>query len=505
MTNERRKFVPTWFLTMSQIFFLMLIFCWPLGTRLQWLGEFSYLGGVISDLTTYFVYVTDILLVLVILGWLIDIAIKFWRYEDWDEWNLNPWQGMVVLFFGGLAGWGLYSTVWAMIDEIALYKGLRLVGMWWLFAYIVLVVGKNKILIRNTWLVGLATLGIQAVWGIAQYIKQSGFGLWQLGESILGKTVAGVAKVDVDGEKIIRAYGSLPHANLFGVFMLLGLILILVILVYSGCGKNFQFSIFPSRDRTVAGNFQKISNFQFSKNTSTIILGVLLGLFLVGMLVSFSRSVWVAGMVIMVGAIVEMVRRGEVSSPGEGKGKNFQFSIFNFQKISNFQTILIGLFILLIATGLNWKVVMGRSSLDVGNDVSLQVRQVYDQGADWMIEKFYYGGVGLGNFVLVLPYFAGKANLQWWQYQPVHNVFKLVWSELGVFGYILLILLMVSIAAMILFDDQKKYPKYFWLSVILSMIFLMFFDHYFWDVWQGMMGWAVFLGVMVVGGSSKKT
>mgnify|MGYP000855950362 CR=1 FL=1 len=488
MTNESRKFVPTWFLMMSQIFFLMLVFCWPLGTRLQWLGEFSYLGGVISDLTTYFVYITDILLVLVILGWLIDVAVKFWRYEDWDDWNLNPWQGMMVLFFGGLAGWGLYSTVWAMIDEIALYKGLRLVGIWLLFAYIVLVVGKNKILLKNTWLVGVITLSIQAIWGIAQYIKQSGFGLWQLGESILGKTVAGVAKVDVDGEKIIRAYGSLPHANLFGVLMLFGVTFLLFIILNRVSKNNFQINKVGIREK--------------------ILLGVVLGLFLVGMLVSFSRGAWVAGMVIMVGAIVDIFRRGEVSSPGERMKKNFQFSIFPSRDriaAGNFQTILVGLLILFIAVGLNWRVMVGRSSLDVGSDVSLQVRQVYDQGADWMIEKFYYGGVGLGNFVLVLPYFAGKANLQWWQYQPVHNVFKLVWSELGVFGYILLILLMVSIAAMILFNDQKKYPKYFWFSVFLAMIFLMLFDHYFWDVWQGQISLAVLLGVMVVGGSSKKT
>ncbi len=486
----------------------MLVFCWPLGTRLQWLGKFSYLGGVISDFTTYFVYVTDILLVLTIGFWLVDLLVKFWKYEDWDDWSLNPWQGLVVIFLLGLGSWGLYSGVWAMIGGIAWYKGIRLMAMALLFVYLVLVVGKNRQLQSYSWLMGLATLSIQAIWGIAQYVKQSGFGLWQLGESILGKTVPGVAKLDVAGDKIVRAYGSLPHANLFGALMLIGVILILMVVLNREKYNNFQF--FPSRGSAAADNFQmkKVGAENFLPAIwIKFILGVLLGLFLVGMLVSYSRSVWVAGGIIMVGAVVEIFRRGEVPSPGGGEERNFQFPIFPSRDrtaAGNFQTILIGLFILLIAVGLNWKVVLGRSSVDVANDVSLQVRQVYDQGAEWMIEKFYYGGVGVGNFVLVLPYFAGKDNLKWWQYQPVHNVFKLVWAETGVFGYILLILLMVSIAAMILFNDQKKYPKIFWVSVFLVMIFLLLFDHYFWDVWPGQLAFSLLLGIMVVEGNSKK-
>jgi len=43
------------------------------------------------------------------------------------------------------------------------------------------------------------------------------------------------------------------------------------------------------------------------------------------------------------------------------------------------------------------------------------------------------------------------------------------------------------------------------LSVFLAIMFLMLFDHYFWDVWQGQISFAVLLGVMVVKGSSKKT
>ena len=47
-------------------------------------------------------------------------------------------------------------------------------------------------------------------------------------------------------------------------------------------------------------------------------------------------------------------------------------------------------------------------------------------------------GVGTGQFIMTTERLF--SNLEIWQYQPVHNVFLLIWSEWGIVGLVLFIL-----------------------------------------------------------------
>ena len=58
-----------------------------------------------------------------------------------------------------------------------------------------------------------------------------------------------------------------------------------------------------------------------------------------------------------------------------------------------------------------------------------------------------------------------------WQYQPVHNSFLLLWSETGLFSLIFLLSFFVIIL------KKKKQEALAW-SILLPLIFLMFFDHW---------------------------
>jgi hypothetical protein len=97
-----------------------------------------------------------------------------------------------------------------------------------------------------------------------------------------------------------------------------------------------------------------------------------------------------------------------------------------------------------------------------------------------------------------------------WQYQPVHNVFLLIWSELGLIGLILFIWIIWKILHPkpivprgTIGETEVDQSSNHWngtalifRSILLGFIFIMLFDHYLWDIQQGqLMLWAM-LGVI---------
>ena len=469
--NKIIKNKDSWFGKIADIFFLMLVFCLPFGTRLQWINDWSYLGGELSDFTMYFVYLTDILLVLLLVFWLFDLMIKFWKYGDWDDWRLNPWQGLVVVFFFLLMLWAYYSTLWAVVKPIAWYDWLRLFGIFGFTSYLVLRVGKRFGSLVQTLAVFVVSVLMQSIWGIAQYIVQHDFGGWWLGESILGNDILGVAKLDLAGEKIVRAYGSLPHANVYSFYMLAGFIVLLLVIFY--------WEIISDQ----------VGRLKIRKYSAWLV-GLMLGLISVGCLVGFSRSVWVAGAIVGVGFVVQILISWRDKNNGDLKKgvKNF---VFDWKFLVSYLVVL--------AAGIywNWRDVFSRLSFEASSDVSLNTRVFLDLAADWIINKVYYQGVGIGNFVLVLPYYGGEL-MSWWLYQPVHNTFKLVMAELGVIGMVIFVLLWLFVFCSVLFSNAKNYPKVFWLAVVIALVWLQFFDHYMWDIWQGRLLMGMLVGLVVV-------
>jgi len=97
--------------------------------------------------------------------------------------------------------------------------------------------------------------------------------------------------------------------------------------------------------------------------------------------------------------------------------------------------------------------------------------------------KEHVFGVGAGNFTAVMQSFTDLKLLPW-LYQPVHNVYLLLFAELGFFGGVLFIGLIFYI--LFLFLVQKSGQKIrIALPLTLFLLFVAFFDHYFISLYQG--------------------
>jgi hypothetical protein len=144
--------------------------------------------------------------------------------------------------------------------------------------------------------------------------------------------------------------------------------------------------------------------------------------------------------------------------------------------------------------------------------------------------------VGAGQFVLRLSDFSENVVLPW-EYQPIHNVFLLIWAELGIFGLGLFLWWMMiifgknknpnatalsdsinynkneenkgfsivprgTIAEDIILENKKEYLSMRIIlthlkGIMLGFLFIALFDHYLWDIWQGQVMFWLVTGMMV--------
>ncbi|MFZ2225956.1 MAG: O-antigen ligase family protein [Candidatus Moraniibacteriota bacterium] len=348
------------------------------------------------------------------------------------------------------------SVNWSENQLISLYRSFRLLELYLLFIYISLrfvpyCVGcfaKCSTLLRqdsggqarNNYAAGdsenaprlpaevLAQVGgafgiimftgaIQSVVGVVQVIIQHSVGLFWLRESIVAPNIAGVAKIIINHQAYIRAYGLFPHPNILGGFLFFSIIITLL------CQKMFHVEHFKEQDSMNCSTWN-ISGGDFWKIVprGTIwnyLIWLALIIQITGIIFSFSKSAILA---LIVAVIYIIVPRGT-------------FQVVNLKKLFHVEQ-----FRMLLIAGL---VILGglfffRVEVYDLFAKSFQERKLYMFISEQIIADSPIVGVGTGQFIVnaekLFP------NLEVWQYQPVHNVFLLIWSEWGIVGLVLFIL-----------------------------------------------------------------
>jgi len=129
---------------------------------------------------------------------------------------------------------------------------------------------------------------------------------------------------------------------------------------------------------------------------------------------------------------------------------------------------------------------------------SLDDRLIFQNVSRGAISHNLILGVGMGQFIPTMNRYSNMPLLTW-QYQPVHNVFSLIWSELGVIGLMLFIGFIFAIFRSFRVDlgtnPQLIHRKAVFRGLFLAFLFMLLFDHYFWDIQQGMALWWIIVAL----------
>ncbi len=420
-----------------------------------WLVESRVLGMKI-DYLSIILYLTDILWI----GWIIKnhpltplesggmrnliqnhpLAPSLTKEGDKTKTLRDKWL-RVVLALMIVVG----NIVVAQAKWVAVYRWLR-VGQWLFTFYLV---SKNKKDIEEKLLKVIPWwIIIESFLALAQVVKGGSLqGIWWwFGERrfLLGNL--GIAEMRVGNEAWVRAYGTFSHPNSLAGFLLLAWIYM------KNTNKKQDTRNEKQETRNKKQNTRnknlKIKIWKWVVNWSA-----LLGIVLAG-----SRTVWVLSILILI-----QETRNEKQ---ELKGV--------------VEKVLIGIGLVTMVLGIVGNEYELKSFLGGWDKDSWSKRVSLVVSAKNMFIDSPFLGIGNGNFVSVLPMYQEK-NIFW--LQPVHNIFLLILSEIGIFGVVLLCKMFGKI--------RKKNWQILGIIIVTGML-----DHYWVTLPQNFWLAAIILGLM---------
>lgn len=330
--------------------------------------------------------------------------------------------------------YALNSDIWLALEKIRfLFEGLSLI---YIFSYLQY---TQKYLIT---LFAYAML-LPAVYGIISFFTQSVFSLASFGiADHLANTPGTSVVVHAQFGRFVRAYGGFVHPNIFGGYLAYALVMLWYVRL------SAVNAVYTIRDVFVQ-----------------IILWVAL-------ICSFSRSAWIA--VILGGVFLFFVYYKKVA-------KRLNIHIFAL------------LFVTSILSYQLFPLIQGRLfGGEVHEIVSIQERIAMYPSAISLFKTQPWWGVGIGGYTQALmtlsPHVAG------WQYQPVHNGILLWIVEWGVGG---MILALVALYYLLFIRNLRIKGKILLCLVCITVIPLLFFDHYVISMYSGNMLLAVVGGIVL--------
>lgn len=358
------------------------------------------------------------------------------------------------LFYFSLAL--IIPSFFAINKNVSLYNSLKILEVIIFFLIAGNLFKKEKVFETSAMIIFLSGI-FQSILAIIQIIIQKSIGLKILGESVIAPNILGVAKIDLFDEKFICAYGTFPHPNLLGAFLLLSLL----------CGlwlTQKHKAVIPSTRDPLGKKYANCGDGIFFVATSCKLPAASCFLILLAIFFTFSRTVWLATFLIIVIYFFQnqKIYIKNIWEKIAGKEKKF----------------LLGCFFVLLASLLILGIFYFKK---LQTQESYTLRKTYNSIAIKIIKLKPAVGVGTGNFSNVLSALKNNNDktLPPWHIQPVHNIYLLIASENGLPALGLFILFLFF-----LFLKNKKSNKYF-IAFFLSFLFFGFFDHYFWTLPQG--------------------
>ncbi|MCC6639163.1 O-antigen ligase family protein [Candidatus Falkowbacteria bacterium] len=440
----------------------LLAFLLPLGTR------YILNQGVIGDFA--WEYATISIFALESLIWLLAITSIVLHAIDFDDeiHFRNQKLFMMILLMIGLGVTSIATIFFSDYHNIALQGALRLLeGI-----ALVLILVHAKFSLHRFAQCLVASSVIQSALGMAQFASQKVFASTILGVSQKLPEVLGISVLTNNGERVLRAYGTFSHPNIYGFFVVMGIVISLGLL------------------------------FTYRSTLEKWLIMCALAIHSAGLFVSFSRSAYLA---MFVSALIVCL-----------------YVVINKNKKLMF-TLGIGLIALLVVqTGLLFAyqdVMMERlAPTQVLSSTSTLERQELLSQARQLLTLRWERGIGVGAY----PLFAhdalgGAAGVV---PQPVHNTFLLVLVEIGIAGGILLVGLLYHIIRNIIvfrvgyssallaelekFQRADMYEQEYgftthWYIIFSALVFgalsIFFFDHYMWSNVTGIIMFWMIVGL----------
>lgn len=402
--------------------YLLIIIVFLLPWQARWLpGNFVY-ADIYNEYTLPSLFVIDVLMIFTVL----------WSWKDIPKINAKILLPILI--------WLTINAVFAVQPFFVIWKAFLLLVL----ASFIYVVRKNVEYSKLKTALILAGVA-QAIIGLTQFFFQyipasTWLGIAEQSASILGSSV-----IETANGRWLRAYGTFPHPNILGGF--LSLILLVVIDYYQQIYIEFK-KRFDSIDK------------KDLKKIGLQIVGLLSSFVVIfsGLIVSFSRSAWLAFVLGVVAYSISQIRQ--------------KHNILPLIKLS-FVSFLVAATFFVLYSGLFTTRFTKETRLE---NLSVAERIIGYQSYLEIVKTNWLTGTGMGNYVFNLS--SQNSGQLAYVYQPVHNTWLLIFAEIGIFGLALLVYLL---------KDKRFIWSSLSLSMVVAVIIIGLFDHYLWSIHTGVL------------------
>ncbi len=417
------------FLKLSSFCLKLFILVLPFQIRTLIFNGTYLITGNFNEYASFFIYAGDILILLAA----VFFGLAVYKKEVKQVYPGDPIISLLILLYVLSLIFSIFAAEENVLVLLFSFRYLE-----FLILYFLLVNGAaGRFDVMNFFIYALL---IQAFIAIEQYLFQSSVGLGFLGESNISADVPGVAKMNIGGGKVIRAYGTFLHPN-----FLAGFLVIALFWIYHSYRKNMWLYL-----------------------TAASVL-------LIALVFTFSRSAFIA----FGGAFL------------------IYFSISN-KKLPVKQILLWFSVFLLIVVAFNLEEPV-LSRLLVGSEDTAGVERMQYLQISKNILSENPLGVGLGHFTLIMQDYV-TAKLAPWSMQPVHNVYLLIAAEAGLISAMIFLMLLGYLFYSLLISfmrgsGEDKNFAVIQLSILTIFLIIFLFDHFFYSFYQGQAMFFIYLAL----------
>ncbi len=408
------------------------------------------IGGAFFEYGSFTVYATEVLL------WFLVLYEIFWflfrkRYKNLQLLKFfqeRPIIALCVIFLSYAA----LSALWSVNREQTLFYIIRFTEALLVLRLIAVSRAKKRFIL----LAFIAGVALQSAFGIYQFFTQTVSGSSILGIAQQIPDTRGVAVVETELRRYLRAYGGLPHPNILGGWIVAGLMASVAL-------------IFESAIR--AGALSR----------SRLVLPFLLvySLLFTALILTFSRS---AGAAFVLGG-------GALFASGVFH-KRTRHRAVALLCITAILSIFFGILLKEPLTERGTGLVFNRNSGRLEQKSSGERSQGL-RGAWILYKKNPLIGSGLGTYTTALHRMYPERPV--YEIQPAHSVPVLIAVELGIVGAFFAFLLLYQIFAFLL---RRRHV--IGISLFCAFLVISLFDHYLWTLYSGVLLIGVCFGFGIV-------
>lgn len=392
------------------------LFFLPFQIRLILFQKFWYF----SEWDSFFLYGTDLLIVVAILIH----CVRVWRKEV-PRFQFQSFDWLLVAFFFA----SIFSTFFATPSFLGAYHVIKLAEMLAVFWYMRSVAQE----LLSSCFVVVFTAGtlFQSAVAIAQFFLQGDLGLQRIGESVLRPDYLGVASFYTgEGIKVMRAYGLTPHPNVLAAYLLLGL---------ASIGCLYSKFLDTKWLRLVFGSAFVVTFF--------------------ALFFTFSRTIFCAA---FLGGLYIGIRYWS---------SEFRKPVQDLLILTVSSSLIAGIF---FSTEIKSRVILHATDEAVSLRVYYNKEALKTNSSDK--SYLFLSGVGVGNFVPWLR--QENPRLPRHLYQPVHNMYLLIYSETGLIGIMLFLGFVGAVVGKSFYYRRTHFSGIILPTLLCILLFIGLFDHF---------------------------